>query len=112
MVWIAPRYGIASTETLGALARHFADIDFLPLFFGGILAGWLMGLMSFLVAAAKETTSRLLFVALIAGIVGLLKLPHSIAGNIEVLSGALVGAVSPSFYVTFLFPATVGNTDP
>jgi len=109
MVWVAPRYGIASLETIGELATPFAGIGLLPLFFGAVLAGWLMGLMSFLVTAAKETTSRLIFVALIAGVIGLLKLPHSIAGNVEVLSGALVGAVPPSFYVIFLALATVGN---
>jgi formate/nitrite transporter FocA (FNT family) len=109
MVWVAPRYGIASLETIGELATPFAGIGLLPLFFGAVLARWLMGLMSFLVTAAKETTSRLIFVALIAGVIGLLKLPHSIAGNVEVLSGALVGAVPPSFYVIFLALATVGN---
>lgn len=109
IVWIAPRYGIASPEIIGEIATPFVGKGVLPLLAGGVLAGWLMGLMSWLVTAAKETISRLIFVALIAGVIGLLKLPHSIAGNVEVLSGVLVGAVSTPFYLFFLILATIGN---
>lgn len=109
IVWLAPQYGIASPEVIGQIAMPFLDKGFWPLLAGGVLAGWLMGLMSWLVTASEATISRLVFVAMIAGVIGILKLPHSIAGNVEILSGVFVGAVSVKFYLLFLGLATIGN---
>ncbi|WP_255148646.1 formate/nitrite transporter family protein [Halorarius halobius] len=92
------------------IARPIAAHSPGGLLVGAILAGWLMGLLSWLVTAARETTSRLAFVLLVTGAIGFLHLPHSIAGNVEVLLATLV---SPAFswgrYAAFLAIATVGN---
>ena len=80
------------------------------LFVAGILAGWLMGLLAWMITAAQETISRLLIIWLVTASIGILHLPHSIAGNIEVLFGVFVSPeVSVLDYVTFLVLATVGN---
>ncbi|MFW6435876.1 MAG: formate/nitrite transporter family protein, partial [Halovenus sp.] len=80
------------------------------LFIGGVFAGWLMGLLAWLITAAQETVSRLLLVLIVTGTIGLLHLPHSIAGNVEVLFGLFISpAVSPLDYVAFLVLATIGN---
>lgn len=109
MVWFVPEYGIATTATIAAISDPFVGKSALALFAGAIIAGWLMGLLSWLVTAAQDTFSRLVFVGLIAAVIGVLHLPHSIAGNVEVLSGLLVNVVSVRFYVAFLVLATVGN---
>lgn len=109
LVWFVPRYGIARPETIAEISAPFVGKGVLPLFAGAIIAGWLMGLLSWLVTAAQDTLSRLVFVGLIASVIGILHLPHSIAGNVEVLSGLLVGAVSLQFYLGFLAISTVGN---
>lgn len=109
LVWFVPRYDIAQPSTIAAISAPFVGKGVLPLFAGAIIAGWLMGLLSWLVTAAQDTLSRLVFVALIAAVIGLLHLPHSIAGNVEVLSGLLVDAVSLQFYIGFLLVATTGN---
>jgi formate/nitrite transporter FocA (FNT family) len=50
----------------------------------GVLAGWLMGLMTLLVTAGQNTISQAAFVWIIAVAIGLSHLPHSIAGSIFV----------------------------
>lgn len=69
-----------------------------------------MGLLAWLVTAVQETTSRLILVEVVAGAIGLLHLPHSIAGNVGVLFGLFISpAISMVDYVGFLVLATVGN---
>jgi formate/nitrite transporter FocA (FNT family) len=68
-----------------------------------------MGLLTWLVLAAQETVSRLVYVWLVTLVIGLAHLPHSIAGNVEVLAGVFAGAVSPVEYGVFMTVATVGN---
>lgn len=75
------------------------------------LAGWLMGLLSWLVAAGRETLSQVFFVWLVAGTIGLLQLHHSILGTVEVAAAIFAGAgVSFADLGRFLFWSTLGNS--
>ena len=110
MVTLAPAYGIADPETFAEIARPLVDHDPEILFMGAVLAGWMMGLLSWLLMAAQDTVSRLLLVWLVTFGIGIGHLPHSIAGNVEVLAGALVSElISPVGYLRFLAIATGGN---
>ncbi|MFB6077904.1 MAG: formate/nitrite transporter family protein [Halarchaeum sp.] len=109
MWWLAPAYGIADAGVLVELARPLLDHGAFATFMGALLAGWLMGLLSWLVAAADGTLARLAVVWLIAAAIGLAHLPHSIAGTVEVLAGVLVAHVEPFVFVRFLVVATAGN---
>jgi formate/nitrite transporter FocA (FNT family) len=52
----------------------------------------------------------LLLIFVVTATIGLLHLPHSIAGNVEVLFGLLVSpAISLLDYLAFLVLATIGN---
>lgn len=109
-VMIAPPLGIAHapafTEIASALVKH----DFLILVGSGIFAGWLMGLLSWLVTAARDTVSRVLIIWIISTAIGLAHLPHSIAGNVEVLMGLFLSPEITAFdYGRFLLAATIGN---
>ena len=76
----------------------------------GIFAGWLMGLLAWLVTAAQETISRIFIIWIITATIGILHLPHSIAGNVEVLFGLLISTeIGFIDYVQFLTMATIGN---
>lgn len=110
IVVLMPNLGVATPEAFGTIAHKLVDHELGWLFVAGILAGWLMGLLAWLVAAAQETTSRLLIIWLVTASIGILHLPHSIAGNVEVLFGVFVSPeVSVLDYVKFLSLATVGN---
>jgi formate/nitrite transporter FocA (FNT family) len=107
---LMPGLGVVSPEAFETIALKLVTHEVQWLLIGGLFAGWLMGLLAWLITAAQETTSRLLLVFIVTGTIGLLHLPHSIAGNVEVLFGLLISsAVSPLDYLTFLALATVGN---
>ncbi|WP_227374772.1 formate/nitrite transporter family protein [Haladaptatus halobius] len=109
-VFLAPAYGIAESGAFVDIAKNLLDHGAPLLLVGGVLTGWLMGLLSWLVTAARETLARVFFVWLIATTIGLAHLPHSIAGNVEVLAGMLLSpSITPLDYARFLVLATVGN---
>ncbi|RDI71696.1 formate/nitrite transporter family protein [Halopelagius longus] len=109
-VTVGPEFGIADTAAFVELARGLTQHSLWGLMTAAVLAGWLMGLLSWLVAAAQETISRTFFVWLIATTIGLAHLPHCIAGNVEVLMGLLAGSEVGFFaYGRFLAVSTVGN---
>ena len=69
-----------------------------------------MGLMTWLVAAGRNTISQVFFVWLVATVIGLARLPHSIAGSVEVLLGVFAGqGVTLVQFGQFLFWSTLGN---
>ena len=110
IVTLMPNLGVASPEAFGTIAHKLVDHDLGWLFVAGILAGWLMGLLAWLITAAQETISRLFIIWLVTASIGILHLPHSIAGNVEVLFGVFVSPeVTVLDYILFLVLATIGN---
>ncbi|NJK97799.1 MAG: formate/nitrite transporter family protein [Bacteroidales bacterium] len=80
------------------------------IFLSGIIAGWLMGLLSWLVTSAQETISRIVCIVLVTGLIGLGNLHHSVLGSIEVLTGVLVSErIYFSNYIQVLLSSTLGN---
>lgn len=74
------------------------------------LAGWLMGLLAWLVAASRETISQIFIIILVTAAIGIIGLPHCIVGSIEVAAGLFNGDVTIAQYFQFLGPVTLGNT--
>lgn len=110
IVVIAPALGVAEPKAFVEIAVNLTAHGWPVLLAASVLAGWLMGLLSWLVAAAQESVSRLLFVWLIASSIGLAHLPHSIAGTVEVLAGVFAGPeVTGVDFLRFLVASTVGN---
>ncbi|MFD1569074.1 formate/nitrite transporter family protein [Halorubrum laminariae] len=109
-VLLTPGLGVVEPAAFEAIAHKLVSHDLRWLFVGGVFAGWLMGLLAWLVTAAQETTGRLLLVVIVTGTIGMLHLPHSIAGNVEVLFGLFVSpAITVTDYLQFLALATLGN---
>ncbi|MDS0478477.1 formate/nitrite transporter family protein [Natrinema sp. 1APR25-10V2] len=110
IVVLVPDFGVASPGAFSTIAHRLVDHSVRWLFVAGILAGWLMGLVAWLIAAAQETVSRLLIIWLVTASIGILHLPHSIAGNVEVLFGLFVSSdISVLDYAQFLLLSTAGN---
>lgn len=126
IVWFANLLGaalFAAVTTPLSQALHFADAGAYatishelvrpewPVAFGSaVLAGWLMGLMSWLVAAARDTIGQIVIVWLVASAIGMMGLHHCIVGTMEVLAGVFAGVgVSLADYGHFLLWATLGN---
>jgi formate/nitrite transporter FocA (FNT family) len=110
IVTVGPAFGIFELSALTGVAQSYLKYSAAALFGAAILAGWLMGLLSWLVTAAEETIGRILVVWLVTGLIGFAHLPHSIVGHVE-LFGALVAApeITLADYGRFMVLATVGN---
>ena len=109
-VWIGPGLGMIDPKAFGALAHRMTDHASPDIFMSAVLAGWLMGLLSWLVAAGRDTISQIVLVGLIATVIGFVGLHHVVLGSVEVLAGVFaqqgVGAVD---HARFLLWATLGN---
>jgi formate/nitrite transporter FocA (FNT family) len=75
----------------------------------GVVAGWLMALMVWLLPAAGP--ARFLTVVTVTYLITITNLSHVIAGSAEVASAALYGSATWGQYLFgFMLPAFVGNT--
>jgi formate/nitrite transporter FocA (FNT family) len=95
--------------SLAKIGSQLIEHSWITKMFSAALAGWLMGLLAWLVAAARETISQLFLIWIITACIGLAGLPHCIVGNIEVLSAVFTGSITFAQYISFIIPVTLGN---
>ncbi|HEX4129218.1 MAG TPA: formate/nitrite transporter family protein [Pirellulales bacterium] len=101
---------IVDPDVFGQMALAELDYSDGALFTSAVLAGWLMGLLSWLVSAARETAAQLLIVWLITWVIGFSHLHHVIAGAVPLLMAEFAGeGVGLSQIGRFLLWATLGN---
>jgi formate/nitrite transporter FocA (FNT family) len=110
LVWIGPQLHIFNLKTVETIAVHVTEYNSWVILVSSILAGWLMGLLSWLVAASKDTLSRIFIIYLITAVLSFAGLHHSIVGNVEVFAG-LISSPQILFwdYLSFIVLALVGN---
>jgi formate/nitrite transporter FocA (FNT family) len=107
---LAPATELVDPGAFVTIAKGFTKYPWEVIVTGGVLAGWLMGLLSWLVSAADDTLSRMAVVWIVTASIGIIHLPHSIAGTIEVLPAAIVSPeVTFADFGRFLAASTVGN---
>ncbi|MCZ7569557.1 MAG: formate/nitrite transporter family protein [Ardenticatenaceae bacterium] len=105
-----PALGVIEPRVFGEIARGLVDYPAWIILLSAVFAGWLMGLLSWLVTAARDTISQVFFVWLVTMSIGLSHLHHSIAGTVEVLAAVFSGqGVTLAEYGGFLLWATLGN---
>lgn len=108
--WAGPTLGIIDRASFGRIASRLLQHSAGPMFVSALLAGWLMGLLSWMVSAARETVSQILIVWLITTAIGLAELGHVVMGAVEVFAGAFVRqGIGPDDLLRFLFWTTIGN---
>ena len=109
-------YAAAHTPIFSADVRHtFAEIGreaaapgFGDIVIRGIVAGWLIALMVWLLPGAEQT--RLFVILIVTYVVGLGSFSHIIAGSVEVLYLVATGVLTWSQYLAgYLFPVFIGN---
>ncbi len=110
LLWIGPQLHIFDTTAVEKIAVHITGFGAHVIFVSAILAGWLMGLLSWLLTSTKDTISKIVIIALITSIMAFTNLHHSIIGNIEVFAG-MVSSSKISFgdYAIFQTMALAGN---
>jgi formate/nitrite transporter FocA (FNT family) len=77
----------------------------------GVMAGWLMGMLSWLLSAAQDTLSRIVMIFLVTFVIAIAELHHCIVGSIEVFMAFFVEANQISWlqFLKFQGLATLGN---
>jgi len=102
--------GVVDKGTYAILAAKLYDHTWVVIGGSGILAGWLMGLLSWLITSARDTISRIVLVTLITTVIGIGGLHHCIVGSIEVFTAVLTSQdVTWREYVHVQGWATLGN---
>jgi formate/nitrite transporter FocA (FNT family) len=110
MAVVPVKIGAVNIDSLVALAHHLIDHPWYIIGGSGILAGWLMGLLSWLVVSSQETISRIVLISLVTSVIGIGGLHHSIVGSIEIFTAMLVSAeISITNYLIVQLWATIGN---
>ncbi len=109
-IWIGPKLGIFDIKIVEKVSEHVLHSDLTVIFVSAILAGWLMGLLSWLLTSSDSTISRILVIYIITAVIGAMGLHHSIVGNIEVFSGLIVSKnITLIDYLSFQGIAIIGN---
>ena len=94
-------------RTLGAEAVRGG---FGATFWSGVLGGFVIALVAWLVEAADDVAGQVLLVFALTYVVGLAQLDHCIASAAYVLGDTLDGGTSPGEFAQWLAAATLGNT--
>jgi formate-nitrite transporter family protein len=103
----ALRPGIA--EQLVALGADAVQGPFAHIFWSGVIGGWLIALVAWVVTASQWTIGQLAMVWLLTFVVGVGKFSHCIVTSSEIISAILMGQVAVGTYVLWLLTATAGN---
>ncbi len=107
---LASHLGVFDHQTMVKLGVHVFDYGYWILLGSSIFAGWLMGLLTWLLNSTMDVLTRILIITLITGTIGFVGFHHSIVGNIEVFGAYLYSdALSITDYISFLLLTLLGN---
>ena len=83
---------IVEPSVLAEMAHRVTSKPTDVMLLSAVAAGWIMGLLSWLVVAARDTTAQILAIWAATMLIGLAGLHHSIAGASEILLAVFAGA--------------------
>ncbi|MFL6196638.1 MAG: formate/nitrite transporter family protein [Thermoanaerobaculia bacterium] len=110
LAFLGPRLGVIEPRVFGDIAAGLVNHPAWVILLSAVLAGWLMGLLSWLVAASRDTIGQIFIVVAVTTAIGLAHLHHSIVGTAEVLAGVFSGrGATLADFGAFLLWATLGN---
>ena len=95
--------------SLAALGHDAADITASHAFWSGVVGGWIIATVAWLVSASHSITGSVMLIWTMTFIVGLGHFAHCIATSGEILSSVLAGQNTVGQFLMWLAPATAGN---
>ena len=111
--WVLARTPVVQPElhpSLMKIATEVSSGGFGQVLYGGIFAGWLIALLSWVLASTHSTTAQILLVWFCTAPISALHFRHSIAGSAEAFYRAAAGDASwGSMLGNFVAPAVIGN---
>lgn len=107
---LASELGIFDQKTMIIIGSHVVEHQYWVLFLSAILAGWLMGLLTWLLNSTVKTLTRMVIIVMITGTIGFVGFHHSIVGNLEAFGGFLYAdTITLTDYLMFLLMTLLGN---
>jgi formate-nitrite transporter family protein len=102
---LRPEFVTAMTH-LGVEAAGVATAH---VFWSGVIGGWIIALVAWLVSGSHSITGSVMLIGLLTFVVGLGNFAHCIATSGEILAAILDHQLAASRYFAWLAPATLGN---
>src|SRR5438270_3882152 len=109
---LAIRTAALRPDVAGALVKLGNDAvpgSFEHLFWSGVVGGWLIALVAWMVTASHWTIGQVVMVWLLTIILGIGHFENCSVTSCEILAATLAGSVSVGSYFHWLLPATLGN---
>jgi len=106
---LGPSLHVVDTPRLAEAARVLLGHAWWAVLLSAAVAGWLMGMLAWLVTSARDTISQVFFIWLITLVIALGHLHHSVSGFALVIFAWLEGAVAGAALGHFVLWATIGN---
>lgn len=108
---LGPTLELFAAEDIGGFARHHSRYAWWTIVLSGVVAGWLMGMLSWLIAGGRDTTSQIVFIWIVGMTIGFLGLHHAITGGVEMMIAALGSAQVGIGHVAHVIAwTTLGNS--
>ena len=96
-------------DQLILLGSRAVEGSFTHLFWSGVVGGWLIALVAWMVTASHWTIGQVVMIWLLTFVVGVGGFAHCIVTSCEILSAAMAGPVTAGAYLHWLLAATLGN---
>jgi formate/nitrite transporter FocA (FNT family) len=109
---LAVRTGALAPEfrqELIRLGQNMTAPGLSTVFWTGVIGGWIIALVAWMVTASNWTVGQIVVVWLLTFVVGLGRFAHCIASTGEILSAVFAGAAPLSAYARWIVTATAGN---
>jgi formate/nitrite transporter FocA (FNT family) len=94
---------------LAKLGTQAADITASHAFWSGVVGGWIIAMVAWLVSASHSISGSILLIWSMTFVVGIGHFAHCIASSGEILSAVLAHQITPIHFLAWLLPATLGN---
>ncbi len=103
-----PMFSSEVRRTFSEIGHEAASPAFGAIVWRGLIAGWLIALMVWILPAAEQT--RIFVIIIVTYVVGLGSFSHIVAGSVEVLYLVATGQLSFAHYLgSYLTPVFLGN---
>jgi formate/nitrite transporter FocA (FNT family) len=96
-------------KELAVLGMESAAHPVSTIFWTGVIGGWLIALVAWMVTASHWTIGQIMVIWLLAFVVGVGHFAHCIATSGEIMTAVFAGHIPFSQYLRWIVPATAGN---
>jgi formate/nitrite transporter FocA (FNT family) len=106
---LGPALDVVEPSRLAEVAHAFLGHAWWAVLLSAVVAGWLMGMLAWLVTSGRDTVGQVFFIWLVALVIALGHLHHSVSGFALVFFAWLEGAVAGVALGHFMLWVTIGN---